>query len=322
MTLIKIFSKHTLNTFFFILIFIFLNSCTENAPSILKRSIIIDADTANEVDDLYAITRALLEPKWNVLGLTSAQFHISPLASDTSMLESYQLNKQLIEALGDQKTPIFKGAGQALTDSKTPQISPSSDFIIAKAHAHHADHQDEKLDVIILGSCTNVASAILQDPDIIDKISVHYIGFWHDTLTNSYDKIEFNSGNDTLAVNVLLNTKGLDLQVMTATTCQHLVFDKEVVDQHLSGKEGVGELLLHRWNTYKRWWTKEDPEQRKWIMWDLAIVEALIHPELSTTKQFMTPPENTERMITIHTSIDKNKMEADFWEVVDRHLSE
>ena len=43
-----------------------------------KIPLIIDADTANEVDDLFALVRAVGEPKFDLLGITSAQFHTSP----------------------------------------------------------------------------------------------------------------------------------------------------------------------------------------------------------------------------------------------------
>src|ERR1044072_5332254 len=38
-------------------------------------TVVIDADTANEIDDLYAIVRALLEPRFRVVGLSSAQWN-------------------------------------------------------------------------------------------------------------------------------------------------------------------------------------------------------------------------------------------------------
>ena len=36
--------------------------------------ILIDSDSGNEIDDLFAITRALVSPKLEVIGLTSAQY--------------------------------------------------------------------------------------------------------------------------------------------------------------------------------------------------------------------------------------------------------
>ena len=37
--------------------------------------LIIDADTANEVDDLFAIAISVLIPELNIRGITSAQWH-------------------------------------------------------------------------------------------------------------------------------------------------------------------------------------------------------------------------------------------------------
>ena len=47
-------------------------------PTILmaqKQNVWIDADTGNEVDDIYAIIRLLNEPKVKVVGLSSAHFN-------------------------------------------------------------------------------------------------------------------------------------------------------------------------------------------------------------------------------------------------------
>lgn len=286
-------------------------------PQQEKLTLIIDADTANEVDDLFALVRAIGAPEFDLVGITSAQFHTSPLASDNTASESQTINEEIIRLLDRQDIPLPLGSPLPLVDSNQPQPSAAANFIINQAHEMEGDN---KLQLVILGSCTNVASAILLDPTIVPKIQVHYLGFWHIPETNHYDKKEFNSGNDTLAINLLLDHPSLDLSVMTATTSQHLVFDKKVVDSQLKGKDGINDYLINRWETYDRWWTEEDPEKTKWIMWDVAIIEALAHPEWTTTQTFLAPPENTQRSIKIHTAIDTQKMEADFWEHVERLL--
>lgn len=273
--------------------------------------IIIDADTANEVDDLFALVRAIQEPSFDLKGITSAQFHTSPLASDNTVLESQKVNEDIVQLMSRMDIPLPMGSQDALRSKEEPQISEASTFIVEHARNHSAQNP---LHLVILGSCTNVASAILQDPSIIPHISVHYLGFWHDPETNAYNKNEFNSGNDTLAVNYLLDLKDLQFDVMTATTSQHLVFKKDVVDQKLKGKGGVSDYLVDRWETYERWWTQEDPGKLEWIMWDVAIIEALITPELTTKEVFKTPPENTQRDIEVYTKIDVVKVEQNFWE--------
>jgi len=276
--------------------------------------IIIDADTANEVDDLFAIVRALKEPNFEVLGITSAQFHTSPLATENTVLESQRINEDIASMMGCQELPLPIGSNVPLQSMNVPSESDAANFIIRKAHETISQ---EKLQVVILGSCTNVASAILLDPTIIPKISVSYIGFWHDIDRNLFYKKEFNSGNDTLAVDVLLNAEGLDFDVMTATTCQHLVFEKEEVQQELLDSGEIGKYLMNRWNTYDRWWTEEDPEKTKWIMWDVAIIEALARPELAFKNTFQTPEENSPRAIEAYTYIAVEDMIRDFWSSLD-----
>lgn len=272
--------------------------------------IIIDADTANEVDDLFALVRAVEEPSFDLIGITSAQFHTSPLASDNTVLESQKVNEDILRLMNRKDIPLPLGSKDALLSKGEPQVSEASTFIVEHARKHSPK---DPLHLVILGSCTNVASAILEDPSIIPNINVHYLGFWHDSETNEYNKKEFNSGNDTLAVNYLLDLKGLQFDVMTATTSQHLVFKKEVVDKHLKGKGGVSDYLVDRWESYERWWTKEDSEKLEWIMWDVAIIEALITPELTEKEVFLTPPENTQRNIEVFTKIDAPQMELNFW---------
>ena len=281
---------------------------------IQKIPIIIDADTANEVDDLFAIVRAVGEPKFNLLGITSAQFHTSPYATDSTVVESQHINERLMTLMNRTDIPLPLGSNDALKAPDQPQDSEAARFIIKKAHQLKAG---QTLQLVILGSCTNVASAILLDETIIPKIQVNYLGFWHNPKANTYDKKEFNSGNDTLAVNVLLNHPKLNLRVMTATTSQHLVFKKTTVDTQLKGKGNMPDYLVNRWETYTRWWTKKDPEKTTWIMWDVAIIEALIHPEWTTLETFKTPKENTQRDINIYTKIDVVNMERDFW----RHIN-
>ncbi len=294
----------------FILLFVFGIAMAQEKPIHL----IIDADTANEVDDLFAIVRAIDEPAFNLLGITSAQFHKSPQATKNTVAESQAINEQIIKEMHRPEIKLPLGSNIPLQSLRTPSPSEASKFIIEKAHEMK---KGEKLDLVILGSCTNVASAVLEDPSIISKIRINYLGFWHALETNTYNKKEFNSGNDPLAVDVLLNTLNLEFNVMTATTSQHLVFKKTTVDKELKGKGGIKDILVKRWKTYNRWWTKKDPEKTAWIMWDVAIIEALAHPEYAKKTLLQTPKENTKRTIGVYTHININAMEAAFW----KHLN-
>ena len=280
-----------------------------------KKNIIIDADTANELDDLFAITRALIDPSLNVLAITSSQFHTSPHASNKSSNESHKINQKLIKLLNINNTKLAIGSNEPIKDTLNPFKSEASDLIIQSARRFS---ENKRLKILILGPCTNVASAIIHDPSIINKIEVYYVGFWHDKINNNYDKNEFNTRNDRLALDLLLNTEDLNFNVMSATTSQYLVFDKVNVFNRFKVNKDLGSYLIDRWENYDRWWNKKDTLKNKWIMWDLALVEAIINPDLALKNKFTTPSENLNRLINIFTYIDVEKMKANFWLKIER----
>lgn len=276
--------------------------------------LIIDADTANEIDDLYAIARALAAPELDVQGITAAQFHTSLLASDRSAEESQRINEEIVRLMGAQDVPIYVGSNDPLIDQKTPQKSQAARFIIDEAHKMRPS---EKLQIAILGPCTNVASALLLDPSIANKIEVSYIGFWHDQEKNEWDRMEFNSSNDQKAVNVLLDNANLEFNAMTATTSGALKFDKSIARQHLQGKGGIKDYLYDRWLDFDKWWHADPTDKPQWTMWDVAIIEALIHPENAQSAPFSIPSASSERNINAYTSIDVPAMKSSFWQAID-----
>lgn len=307
--------KISLSLIILILFYLVLFPQIISAQSVERKiPIVIDSDTANEVDDLYALVRAILEPSFDLRGITSAQWHTSPLATDSTVRESQNINEEIVRLMNRKDIPLPLGANLPIESSTKPAISPASTFIVEQAKKQSPDNP---LRLVILGSCTNVASAILQDPSIIPTIEVHYLGIWHDSATNQYNKKEFNSGNDSLAVEILFNTPDLDLTIMSATASQDLVFEKKTVDAHLKGRSAIGDYLVNRWENFDRFWTDKDPEKEKWIMWDVAIVESLINPDWSSKSEFLTPPENTPRLVKVHTKLDAKVMEIDFWKSLD-----
>ncbi len=275
--------------------------------------VIIDADTANEVDDLFAIVSGLLDFNLEVVGLTAAQYHTSPQAPRDSVGESYRLNNDILQLL-NRDLPNVMGSNHPMVSQWRPQKSEAAEYIIDTAKSSEAG----ELNIAVLGPCTNVASAVLMAPEIIEKIKVHYIGFWHNPTTNTWNKREFNTNNDPNAVDVLLNNSRLNLSVMSASTSQHLVFQKSVVDTHLKGKGGIKDYLLDRWDNFDRWWDKKDPEKTKWIMWDVALIEALANPDLAKNGVFTAPHDNLKRDISVWTKIDVPRMKEAFWEKLDR----
>jgi inosine-uridine nucleoside N-ribohydrolase len=268
--------------------------------------VVVDADTANEIDDLYAIVRALREPRFEVVGLTSAQWHGSREDLGDTLARSQELNEALLRRLGMERVPHPPGAHDPLPDATTPRDSPAARHIVARALE---TPPGKKLTVLVLGSFTNLASALLLDPRVIPRIRAFVIGLKRDPVRGEWSLDEFNSNNDRNAVRAILDTPGLDLTVMTATTSEAMVFDRGEVDRFLGGRGAVEDFLVARWQAFA-------PDRATWIMWDVALVEAVAVPSLATLEEKDAPPGHARRRLPVYTGIDVPGMKSDYWRVL------
>ena len=282
-----------------------------------KIKLIIDADTANEVDDLFAIAGALLNPNFEILGINSAQWHTQQRAPKDSVGASQAINENILKLMGKSHIPHPQGSNYPMVRSYRPQPSPAANFLIKQALSIGSN---DKLSIIILGPATNVASAVILNPAIVPKLRVYYLGFWHHAAENTWNKREFNTNNDPNAVDALINTPNLEFHVMTASTSKQLVFEKTTIDYYLKGKGGIADYLVKRWEDYDRFWQDTDKEKKYWIMWDVAILEALAYPELATEKQFQSPHDNLDRLIYVYTDINAPELERKYWERFEAYL--
>ena len=138
------------------------------------------------------------------------------------------------------------------------------------------------------------------------KIACYLMGGHYHPGGDYWNKDEFNFRRDLNAINFLLNTEGLELHVMPATVCRVYRFDQDETMARLQGQGGIWDYLAARWLTHA-------PQVKKWVMWDVALIEAMIHPALAEEGTFNTPPENRQRKVHVYTKIDVPGMLADWW---------
>jgi inosine-uridine nucleoside N-ribohydrolase len=282
-----------------------------------KRIVWLDSDTANEMDDLYAITYLLKDPQIQVVGLSSAHFnnadmlvsdkwHYYPTKNINTVQLSQDLNEQLLQLTGRMDVPHPLGGRGTIGHAwggKELVHSAAESGIIAAVHQLKAG---EKLDVLCIGAASNLASAIQSDTTIISKIRVYLLAARYFSDRKVWDKSEFNVRNDLNAFDLLLNCKGLDLTVMPINTAIALKFDRTVCKDKLKDKGKLGELLYNRWDFVEAGQT--------WVMWDLALVMSYLDPTKAEKISAPVPPENDAREISVYKTIDAPKMQADFWD--------
>jgi len=283
------------------------------APPPLR--VLVDADTANEVDDLFAITRAFSEPRFNVVALTGSQYLTQNQAPPDSAAHSHKLNQRLLAVMG-RSVPTAEGSNTAMLDDGAPIDSPAARLIIE--HARAATPQDP-LYVFTLGAVTNVASAIRLAPDIVPNLRLWSIMLKYDEASG-WRREEFNANNDQNAVDVLFSTPGLDLTIMTATASRQLKFSRAEVDEKLANRSDLGRFLVAHWDDFvgRMTWNNETwTKDRSWIMFDVALVEALLDPTLAELRRVPPPALKNGNTavpeVKVFTRIDAAGMTKRFW---------
>jgi purine nucleosidase len=150
-----------------------------------KNPVWLDADTGNEMDDLYAIARLVKEPGISIAGISSAHFNNPDLlvfekwnAYETKGLntvaESQRLNEEILKALGRTDIPHPVGADRQVGRAWGGQDARDSPAARAIISAVKSLPEGRKLDIITIGAVTNLASAIILAPEIIPKNKMFY----------------------------------------------------------------------------------------------------------------------------------------------------
>ncbi len=287
-----------------------------------KQKVWLDADTGNEMDDLYAIVRLVKEPSIDLVGLSSAHFNNADLlvfekwnGYDAKTLqpvvESQRINVEILEILDRLDIPHPIGADRQIGwawGQQQYRDSPGAQGIVAAARKLAPG---EQLHVLTLGPLTNIASAVMIAPDILPRIKVFCLAASYDPHSRVWNKSEFNVRNDLNAFDYVLDKEGLDLTVMTLDAARPLQFQRENTYERLDESKKIEQLLENRWR-------EQNPQDATRIMWDLALVEAYLKPEWAKLNTAKTPPENTKRKVQVYVHLDEKAMAADFWTVLKK----
>jgi purine nucleosidase len=216
-----------------------------------RRRVIIDTDAKNEADDQFAIVHALLSPSLDIRGLVAAHFGTS--RSDRSMEESREEIDLLLDLLGlDQQVTVANGAPTGISDEATPRDSEGAQLIIAESKLASPE---DPLFVAFLGPLTDMASAILLDPDIGHReIVVIWIGGVGYGGVETYPGVEFNLRNDIAAANVVYDSGITVWQVPSNVYSQVSVSYAELAEK-IGGTSKLADYLISQtveWN--RKYW--------------------------------------------------------------------
>ena len=201
---------------------------------------VLDTDTYNEIDDQFALTYALLSPEQlAVEAIYAAPFHNT--RSDgpgDGMEKSYEEILRLLDFLGWQAEGFaFRGSKEYIGADRKPQENAAVHDLIEKALAS-AD--DDPLYVVAIGAITNVASALLLEPEIIKKIVVVWLGGHN---LNWPHTREFNLVQDVPAAQVALDSGVPFVIVPCYGVTSHLLTTLAELRAFIGGTSRVGDYL-------------------------------------------------------------------------------
>jgi len=246
-----------------------------------KVRMILDTDTYNEVDDQFALAYAYLsKEKIDLQAVYAAPFHNKRSSGPGDGMEkSYQEIIRLLKFLGKSSEDfVFRGSDKYLQDVNQPIRSEAALDLVKKAMA---SSPEDPLYVVPIGCITNIASAILIEPKIIENIVVVWLG---GNGLNWPTQKEFNLKQDVLAAQVVLNS-GVPFVIMP---CRPVVSHFHTTIPELKYYlEGKNELTDYLYNIVVEYSGGQDAWSK--VIWDVTAVAWLVNPSWISTDLVHSP---------------------------------
>lgn len=163
--------------------------------------VIVHTDCKNEADDQYALVHWLMTPMADVRGIIAGHFDSrwKMYNVHNTARQSYDEVLKVLKLMGlEGKYPVYMGSEVPISDEETPMISEGARFIVEEAMRE----DDRPLYIACQGSITDLASAMLLEPQICEKMTCIWIGggVWPEGCW------EFNLAQDRHAANVVFSS--------------------------------------------------------------------------------------------------------------------
>jgi inosine-uridine nucleoside N-ribohydrolase len=236
--------------------------------------LVIDSDAKNEIDDQWAIALAILSPeRFRIEGFVGATFDNPSLSGDNPMEASAREIELVLDKAGlAGKWPVLRGS-HPMQYNTVPVASEGVDFIIDRAMA---GTPEDPLWVVGLGCATDMASAYLKEPRIVDRV----VAFWHLRTRWPEKCYNFNVFNDPRAARLLFHSP---LSFVLFDTGTYLTCTMEE-SQRMVKPHGPLGAYLHDYRLTNPWFMSPTKG-----FFDLGDVAALADPDLACWEETDAP---------------------------------
>lgn len=237
--------------------------------------VVLDTDTYNEIDDQFALAYMLAcGEKMNVKGICAAPFYNSHSTSPSDgMYRSYdEIFKVLkLAKREDLNSVVYKGSETYLADEVTPVPSPAADFLAGLADNYSPE---KPLYIVAIGAITNVASAILMNPNMKENTVIVWLGGHAHHMPHTK---EFNMMQDVAAARIVFDCGVPLVQLPCYGIVDHFATSRYELEHWLLGKNDLCDYLVRN--------TTEEAESyaagRPWtrVIWDVTAVAWLMNED-------------------------------------------
>lgn len=248
--------------------------------------VVLDTDAYNEIDDQFAIAYLLRsKEKLTTKAIYAAPFHNSKSSSPADGMErSYEEILKILDLM-EETCEVYRGSTTYLKDEKTPVLSPAAEDLVRRAGTYSSE---KPLFVVAIGAITNVASALLLDPSIAEKIVIVWLGgharHYHNTK-------EFNMYQDVAAARVVMQSGAPFVQLPCKGVVSEFRISGPELEYWFKGKNKVATYLaentIRTANSYSngKAWTR--------VIWDVTAVAWLLNDKdrfmLSRVTETLSP---------------------------------
>ncbi|MDR0475494.1 MAG: nucleoside hydrolase [Treponema sp.] len=261
--------------------------------------VIIDTDTYNEIDDQYALAFLIKSnEKLKLAGMYAAPFFNQNAASPADGMEkSYNeiLNILTLMKRDDLKPLVKRGSTAYLPSEKEPVDSEAARDLAEKAMRYSPE---KPLYIVSIGAITNIASAILINPKIIDRIVIVWLGGnareWPDTH-------EFNMAQDVASARVIFNSGAAVVQLPCMGVVSAFTSSGPELEHWLKGKNELCDYLVD----YTAKSAIHDGGLPNWtrVIWDVTAVGWLLDGDFMADRLEHIPIPQYDH----HYSFDPNR---------------
>ncbi|MBM2614779.1 nucleoside hydrolase [Actinoplanes sp. LDG1-06] len=178
----------------------------------------------------------------------------------------------------DGEIVVANGAERRIPDEATPLDSPGARLIIEES-------RQGPLFVAFLGPLTDMASAILLDPAIVEReVVVIWIGGVGHGGLETYPGLEFNLGNDIAAANVVFGS-GITVWQVPSNVYSQVSVGYAELEEKIGGTSELADYLIRQMVEWNDKYHPEPIESRS--LGDSPAVSLMLFPRGG---QFRTVP--------------------------------